>query len=132
MSGGYFDYDNDRAARAIFGWGVDVDYGLGEGRYYAASVREARRRNPFQDKQLSELAYDLFCLLHSLDWYISDDTGEETYKEDLAFFKNKWLKPNAEELTRAEIEKSVSELREDLFKTLGISHQSEEETAPAE
>lgn len=125
MSGGRFDYDNDRAGRSIFGWGVNIDYGLGMDEHYAASVKEARRQNPFQDKQLSELTFDLFCLLHSLDWYLSGDTGEQTYRKDLAFFKKKWLKPSAEDLVRAEIEASVRECREDLLQTLITSGQTD-------
>ena len=41
MSGGHFDYDNDRAARSMFDWGVEIDYGLGDGRYYKTSVSTA-------------------------------------------------------------------------------------------
>lgn len=118
MSGGRFDYDNDRAGRSVFGWSVEIDYGLGEGKEYAESVKAARRMNPLEDKQLSELAYDMFCLLHSADWYLSGDNGEATYRKDMAYFKNKWLKPNEKELAKAEIEKALSEVREELMKSL--------------
>lgn len=117
MSGGRFDYQNDNAAREIFGWSVDVDYGLGEGSY-DASVRRARRLDPMEDKQLSELVFDVFCLLHSLDWYKSDDTGAETYLADVAFFKSKWLKGRKKSLEKAEIDKQIDELREDLYRSL--------------
>ena len=117
MSGGHFDYDNDRAARTIFGWRVDVDYGLGQD-WYKDNVRVARKIDPLEDKQISELVFDLFCLLHSFDWYKSGDTGENTYLKDLEFFKSKWLKPTPSQRMKAEIEKSVSELRGELLKTL--------------
>ena len=117
MSGGHFDYDNDRAARTILGWRVDVDYGLGQDRY-KDNVRVARKIDPLEDRQISELVFDLFCLLHSFDWYKSGDTGENTYLKDLEFFKSKWLKPTPSQRTKAEIEKCVSELRGELLKTL--------------
>lgn len=117
MSGGRFDYQNDNAAREIFGWSVDVNYGLGEGAY-ETYVKRARRLDPMEDKQLSELVYDVFCLLHSLDWYKSDDTGEETYRADVAYFKQKWLKGRKKSLEKAEIDKQIDELREDLYCSL--------------
>lgn len=113
MSGGRFD----NAAREIFGWSVDVDYGLGEGAY-ETYVKRARRLDPMEDKQLSELVYDVFCLLHSLDWYKSGDTGEDTYLADVAYFKNKWLKGRRKALEREEIDKQIEELREDLYRSL--------------
>lgn len=118
MSGGRFNYDNDQAGTSIFGWNVNIDYGLGDRKYYMESVKEARQQNPFQDKQLSEMAYDLFCLLHSLDWYLPGDIGEDTYQKDRAFFKKKWLKPTASDLAAAEIEKSICECRAELLNTL--------------
>ena len=117
MSGGHFDYDNDRAARTVFGWSVDVNYGLGQD-WYKDNVRVARKINPLEDRQISELVFDLFCLLHSFDWYRSGDTGEECYRKDLEYFKSKLLKSTPLQRTRQEIEKSVSELREELLKTL--------------
>lgn len=81
----------------------------------------ARKINPMEDKQVSELVWDVFCLLHSLDWYQSADTCEETYREDLAYFKNKWFKKTDKEMSKEEIDKQISELKEDLYKTFGIS-----------
>ena len=111
MSGGYFDYENDRAAREIFGWDCGCDYGMGDVTY-KESVSAARKLNPLHDKMLSELAFDLFCLLHSFDWYRSGDIGEETYNEDVEFFKAKWLKTTPQELMQAEIDKSIDEVKE--------------------
>lgn len=90
MSGGHFDYAEGRLEDEMFGIGLSYD--LDGNKDYSA---EARRRNPLMDKDLSELAYDLLCLIHSFDYYIEDDTSEETYRKDTAFFKNKWMKqPN--------------------------------------
>lgn len=113
MSGGHWNYDNDSAARAIFGWNMDVDYGE-EG---FAQSKYARRNNPLGDKMISELVWDVFCLLHSYDWYMSGDTCEETYLEDLKRFKKKWLGVPLEELVCREIDKALAEAKEDLTKT---------------
>lgn len=126
MSGGYFDYDNDRAARSIFDWGVEIDYGLGDGRYYKTSVSTARKLNPLEDREISKLAFDMFCLIHSFDWYKSGDTGEEQYRKDLEYFKQKWLKPTPLQRAKAEIEKSVSELREELLKQFGAWEETDD------
>lgn len=56
----------------------------------------------WQDEELNELYHDLFCggdfavrdyggLCQSLDFYLSGDTDEESYREDLARFKAKWM-----------------------------------------
>ena len=126
MSGGYFDYDNDRAARSIFDWGVEIDYWLGDGRYYKTSVRTARKLNPLEDREISELAFDMFCLIHSFDLYKSGDTDEEQYRKDLEYFKQKWLKHTPLQRTKTEIEKSVSELREELLKQFGAWEETDD------
>lgn len=115
MSGGHWNYQNDSAARAIFGWNMDVDYGeegFSQGKY-------ARRNNPLDDKMLSEMCWDMFCLLHSYDWYASGDTGKDDYLADLKYFREKWLNVPAEELVHREIDKALSEAREDLLQIFG-------------
>lgn len=79
MSGGHFDYLNDRTASEIFGWNLYPDYGQAG----FQQARAARRMNPLEDKQLSELCWDMFCLLHSYDWYASGDTDRDGYLEDI-------------------------------------------------
>ena len=113
MSGGFWNYQNDSAARAIFGWSIDVDYG-DDG---FKQSKKARRINPMDDKMISELVWDVFCLLHSYDWYIEGDTDKETYLEDLKRFKNKWLKVSQEERFQREIDKVLVEARAELLRT---------------
>lgn len=115
MSGGAFDYINDRACQGIFQW-MTPDYG----EYGFSKAKAAREMNPLEDKQLSELCWDMFCLLHSFDWYVSGDTGEDTYAEDVKRFKNKWLYKDADAIKKEEIDKSIEELRERLYKELII------------
>lgn len=114
MSGGRFNYQNDIVAQEIYGWYMSPDYG----EHGFSQAKSARKVDPFEDKQISELIWDTFCLMHSLDWYQSGDTSEDTYLKDIKFFKNKWLKPSGKRLVRMEIDKSIAELREDLEKTL--------------
>lgn len=114
MSGGHFNYEQRRLAYEMFSW-LSVDYGE-EG---FSQAPKARKINPLEDRQLSELCWDLLCVIHSYDWYICGDTGEEDYREDVKRFKKKWLKPSPEKLVKAEIEKAVEELRQELLTTLG-------------
>jgi len=87
MSGGHFNYAEGRLEDEMFD--IGLTYNLLENKDYSA---EARTRNPLMDEDLSELAYDLLCLIHSFDNYVSDDTSEETYRKDVEFFKRKWLR----------------------------------------
>lgn len=94
MSGGHFNYSNDNAAREIFGYDATISYGLE--RLKDESV-QAANDNPLEDHEISELVYDVFCLLHSFDWYKEGDTDYETYQKDVAFFKDKWLRSDPSE-----------------------------------
>ena len=113
MSGGHWNYENDRVCDDIFG--IYPDYGKSG---FNCSG-EARRRDPLEDPELSELVYDVFCLLHSADWYFSSDTGEDTYREDVKYFKNKWFKSDLNERVNREIESALEKAREDLGKVFG-------------
>lgn len=81
---------------------------------------QARRINPLKDRQVSELCWDLLCLIHSYDWMASGDTGEECYEEDLRYFKEKWLKPSSTQLAKREVDKTIAEHKEDLYAEFGI------------
>lgn len=94
MSGGYFNYSNDNAARDIFGYGPAITYGL-EG--LQGEATQIANDNPLEDHEISELVYDVFCLLHSYDWYKESDTDYETYQKDVKFFKDKWLRSDPSE-----------------------------------
>ncbi len=117
MSGGHFNYTNDSAARDVFGWSVEVNYGLGDERY-EENRKEARAVNPLDDRQISELVFDVFCLLHSYDWAICGDTCMEDYKKDLDYFKCKWFGVSNADLAKREIDQSVEALRKELERTL--------------
>ena len=97
MSRGKFSYSTDRACEEIFDYVVWPDYGE-DGFKQSAT---ARALNPCGDRELSEMVFDMFCVLHSLDWYLSGDTGEAQYKSDVRRFKDKWLKRTDEDRIEA-------------------------------
>lgn len=100
MSGGRFNYADNVAKNEIFDWsGVCT--------------------NVFEDREISELVWDMFKLIHDYDWYASGDTSEEDYLKSKANFKKKWL-DNKNVRVRRIIDESVERLRQELYKTYGI------------
>ena len=118
MSGGRWNYGQCNLGYEMFPTS-SVSYGLGEYEY-DANIKEARRMNPMEDKQISELVFDVLCLIYSADWYRSGDTGEDTYRKDVEFFKNKWLKAEYENLVKEAIDKNIEEARNELYTEFGI------------
>ena len=116
MSGGRFDYSNDRACRDIFGWGVDCDYG--ENGFSQSKL--ARRINPLEDAVISELVFDVFCVLHSYDWYACGDTCEDTYRADVKRFKDKWLKPMRGKRAKEIVDDELEEVQKKLYLAFGV------------
>ena len=62
MSGGYFGYRDTSLKSDIFGYSDKPD-------------------NVFEDREISELVWDIFDLIHDYDWYKSGDTCKENYLE---------------------------------------------------
>lgn len=101
MSGGSHDYLYSKLALEL---GIPSgSYNIGNGKYggYAQEVAEARQVNPMHDPELSEMMYDVSCLLHSLEWSDSCDTSEELYFEDVRKFKEKWFGRTSEQTIQA-------------------------------
>lgn len=121
MSGGHFEYLNQTLAREMFGWNIDICYG----EKGFSKVNKAGAINPLQDRELSKLTWDLLCVIYSFDYYISGDTDEEQYLEDLKYFKDKWLKPGRKETAKRLVDEECEELRKELYKELGISEKEE-------
>lgn len=111
MSGGHFDYKNDYLCHDIFGWEVYADYGD----HGFKQSKFARRIDPLDDIIMSELVFDVFCLLHSYDWWKSGDTCEDTYRADVQRFKNKWLKQLPEERIREIVDDELNLARGRLY-----------------
>ena len=118
MSGGRWDYRNDYACEDIFK--EFACYGIGSDEQ-KKMARNARKRNPLKDPIISELAFDLFCVLHSCDWFLSGDICEETYEKDVTAFKNKWLKFHTQKRVKEYIDEVVEDTKQELYKTLEVN-----------
>lgn len=89
MSGGVFDYAGNYIGNRVFFHPVSVHYNNLNDHAYC---KLARNQNPMEDREVSELLFDIACLLHSCEWYKSGDNCEETYRKHLKQFKAKWFK----------------------------------------
>lgn len=103
MSGGHFCYQDRNLKNEIFGY-----------RY------EKPVPNIFEDKEISELVWDVLDLVHDFDWYISGDTSEDDWLEAKGLFKAKWLRSDGQERCKNIVDGAVEELREELYKTFGL------------
>ena len=101
MSGGYFEYADDHTKDIIFGWANGP-------------------RNVFEDREISELVWDVFNLIHDFDWYKSGDTCRETYLKSKADFKKKWLVGTQGVRVRQTIDTVLGEAKRELYETYGL------------
>lgn len=119
MSGGHcFDYRDISLAGDIFGYGR-LDYDM-DSKENKESRKIVRKRNYFEDAEISELIYDIFCLMHSFDWYKSGDIDENDYRESVKYFKTKWFDTPRNEQIEKVITNSIEQLKEDMYKTFDI------------
>lgn len=125
MSGGLFDYKDETLCQEIFDWDLSSTYGIGS-EEQIQSAKIARRINPFEDAMISELVYDVFCLIYSFDYYVSGDTGEDTYRADVNAFKDKWLKMSAKKLAERTIINNIKDLEERLRRELMLDEHDEQ------
>ena len=98
MSGGRFDYADERAMSEIFGF-YDDD----------------KVPNVFEDREISELIFDVFNLIHDYDWYASGDTGKEDYLQAKAKFKKKWFGTKRGLRIKRYVDAAVEELKQELY-----------------
>ena len=97
MSGGHFDYTDSRLKNEIFGW-------------------TDRPGNVFEDREISELVWDVLNLIHDYDWYASGDTCEETWLKAKAKFKKKWFGSSVIRVSQI-IDQAIEECKAELYKT---------------
>lgn len=88
MSGGRWNYNQSTLANDMFDWRLSLNYGE-RGREQS---KVARKLNPMGDRDISEIVWDVLCLIQSRDWNVSGDTCDETYLADVKAFKEKWFK----------------------------------------
>lgn len=102
MSGGHWNYADSHLKTEIFGW-CDKPH------------------NVMEDRELSELVWDILDLLHDYDWYASGDTCKNTYLDAKAKFKKKWFS-NRGVRTRQIVDTAIGELRQELYETYGLEN----------
>lgn len=105
MSGGRFEYTDSRLKNEIFGWS-DAPH------------------NVFEDREISELVWDVLELIHEYDWYASGDTGEESYLKAKEAFKKKWFGDRDVRIQRI-IDEALKECKDELYKTFGFEESGE-------
>ena len=97
MSGGHFEYKDSALKSEMFGW-TDTPH------------------NVLEDRELSELTWDLLEVIHAYDLYKSGDTRKETYLKAKDKFKKKWLSNRGVNVRRI-VDEAVNELKAELYET---------------
>lgn len=100
MSGGRFNYIDSQLKSEIYGW-------------------TDKPRNVFEDKEISQLIWDVFELIHAYDWYDSGDTSEKNYLEEKKKFKDKWLREDSDRC-KTIVDEALAEVKAELYKTFGL------------
>jgi len=100
-----FDYIDSRLKSEIFGY-------------------DDKFRNALEDREISELTWDLLDLLHEFDWYKSGDNCKETYLKAKAEFKKKWLDNRGVRVKRI-VDAAIEDVRKELYETYGLEDGNE-------
>ena len=108
MSGGRFNYLDNSLKMEIFGW-------------------TDKPRNVFEDREISELVWDVLNLIHDYDWYSSGDTCKETYLKAKTEFKKKWFSNRGIRVRRI-VDEALNECKDELYETFGFDDTKEGET----
>ena len=74
-----------------------------------------------EDYELNEMMKDLCKVLHDLEWWQSGDYGEESYRESVKKFKEKWLGKTEEERLAKAIDKATKDFEKLLKNTFGLA-----------
>lgn len=100
MSGGRFNYMDGTLKGEIFGW-------------------TDKPRNVFEDREISELVWDVLDLIHEYDWYASGDTGKEDYLKAKADFKKKWFSNSGVRVRRI-VDEALKQCKDELYETFSL------------
>ena len=103
MSGGYFNYTDSQFKTELFGW-------------------TDKPVNVLEDRELSDMTWDLLNLIHTFDYYKSGDCGKEKYLNEKKAFKNKWFSNRGVRI-RNVIDSAIDDLKEELYETYGITNE---------
>lgn len=102
MSGGRFDYKDSSLKSEIYGWTDEPS-------------------NVFEDREISELVWDVLDLIHDFDWYASGDTGKGDYLEAKAKFKKKWFGSRGVRVRRI-VDDAIEQCKNELYNTFGLDY----------
>lgn len=105
MSGGHFNYLNNTLKSEMFGW-------------------SDKPHNVLEDRELSELTWDLLEVIHEYDYYVCGDTCKETYLKAKDEFKKKWFSNRGVNIRRI-VDESIAELKSELYETFRIKEGDE-------
>lgn len=102
MSGGHWNYQDSRLKNEIF------DY-------------SNTPWNALEDREISELVWDILELLHDYDWYASGDACKQNYLDAKTAFKKKWFSNRGVRVKRT-VDNAIDELRQELYETYGLEN----------
>lgn len=94
-------------------------------RYEALSLKSTlfgwsdKPGNVLEDRELSNMTWDLLNLMQTFDCYKSGGCGKEKYLDEKKVFKNKWLS-NRGVRVRNVINSAIDDLKKELYETYGI------------
>lgn len=100
MSGGRFNYTDSSLKNEIFGW-TDCP------------------SNVFEDREISELVWDVLELIHEYDWYASGDSGKGNYIKAKTAFKRKWFSNRGVRVRRI-VDEALNQCKDELYETFGF------------
>lgn len=87
---------------------------------------KSRGDDGMEDREISELTYDLLELIHEYDWYACADTGKEDYLKAKKAFKKKWFGTNRGLRIKRIVDDAVEHTREELYETFDLKEQEHE------
>lgn len=105
----FYDYKAADLLSEIFGW----------------NYSECPLKNPMEDREISDLTYDLLNLIRTFEKYKEGDWGEYRYLDAKAEFKKRWLQDNKRMRVQRVIDEAIEDCRKELYKTYGIEQVQE-------
>lgn len=97
MSGGYFQYEDRHLKYQIF--------------------PHDKLTNELEDREISEIVWDVLELLHEFDYYKKGDSDEEDYIKAKNEFKKKWF----EDDRSIRCKRYIDDMKKELYATFGIT-----------
>lgn len=97
MKGGSFDYIDQQLKHELFD-------------------RVDKPNNVFEDRELSELVWDVFDLIHAYDCYHCNESKSGSFIKAKTRFKDKWLTSQRIRVKRI-IDDAMSQVRDELYQT---------------